>query len=173
MKRFLLLLLLLLMVVGFATARKTAKEWASFNAAAEADDDDDEQEKKEDKYGLIRVTFGSQYNQHDRFLTSKTWHEQMLGDGLEIKVYGGGEDSMIVASKEFGQVWQYFLSHIADMPTVMKVSMDDEGRVNSEIWNLPKYQKEYDLDSQSMNARKVTPEDLLEPAEPESFRQEI
>lgn len=125
--------------------RKSAKEWSAYKQPAEADDEDEDGEKE--KYGLIRVSFGAEYTPHERNLAAKTWHEQLLGSGVEAEVFGDSADDRVVASRQYLEVWEYFMHHIAAMPEVMKVRLEGDGRRHSELWNLPKYRKEYDLDS--------------------------
>ncbi|KAH9254049.1 hypothetical protein BASA81_007924 [Batrachochytrium salamandrivorans] len=136
------LLLVVCWVALLVSGRKSAKEWAAYKQVVEEEDE----EKSMEKYGLIRVSFGAEYTPHERNLAAKTWHEQLLGSGVEAKVFGDSMGDRVVASRQYLEVWEYFLHHIAAMPEVMKATLEGDGKRDEVLWNLPKYRNEYDLD---------------------------
>jgi hypothetical protein len=133
-------------------AKKTAKEWQEFNAKKLAELERLEQDELNkalgnevqfDKPGMIFANFPPKvYDKKEKEKIATKWNGQLQSAGVKVQIFETGEEQWVVTTfrtKDIKDVVKYLRQQVE----VMKVTVDSK-----DWWQLPKFQKEYEIDQE-------------------------
>ena len=173
--RVLLLTFMLLTALLGTYAKKTNKEWAEFNKQklnkleAEEYNEMDKTlgpDSQVEKPGMIFVTFRSNMSRREKEELSRMWQAQLMTGGTKTSMFPTEETDWLLTTHRTSDNHDV-LKYLIGFDDLMKVSVD-----NREHWNLPRYQKEYDI-AWAENEKKKKTGSMVPRKEDKADRQEL